>query len=181
MLFLLLYIFGVFVALIGAGWAAISDIRYLKIPNAVSVLGIAGFALSYIAVVLSGQDSVFSNLSGHLISAGIVFMITLILYVFKLFGAGDAKMASAYALWFSLYNLPGYLVTMTLIGGLLGVVSLIFKKAPVEKLEEKSVWIAGVRKGESSVPYGVAIAVSVVITFVTSGLLNIEVFRLFVE
>tara|TARA_B100001179_G_scaffold231528_1_gene221649 strand:+ start:892 stop:1437 length:546 start_codon:yes stop_codon:yes gene_type:complete len=181
MFFLLLYIFGVFVALIGAGWAAISDIRYLKIPNTVSVLGIAGFALSYIAVVLSGQDSVFSNLYGHLISAGMVFVITLILYVFKLFGAGDAKMASAYALWFSLYNLPGYLVIMTLVGGLLGVVSLVLRKASVGKLEDKSAWVAGIRRGDSAVPYGVAIAASAIITFITSGLLNMGVFKLFIE
>ena len=169
----------VFCAIIALGFGAASawsDISQMKIPN----LYVVGVALSFIpafAVVtlLAPDVAFFASWKSHLIAATLTFGITYILFTFNLVGGGDSKLLSAYALWVGTNGLMPLLFGMAVIGGLLGLVTLLLAKwQPVEKPTYGS-WIAKSQKGEQKVPYGVAIFLGAVLTFWQIDYLNPEV------
>ncbi len=181
MLFLVLYLFAVCTCLGTLVWASVTDYRFLRIPNAVSILAICGFGLVFAMDYFGAKDfEIFSSLSVHLISAAIVFVFTAILFALKVFGAGDAKMASAFALWVPLADLPTYLIMMTFAGGVLGLASLMFQKVPL-KTHLGSKWIETLQKGGSAVPYGIAISIAVLFIFIEGDYLSAHVLKSFIE
>ena len=61
---------------------------------------------------------------------------------------------------------------MSVAGGLLGLTALALRKwTPVKEPKENS-WVARVQAGESKVPYGVAIALGALASFVEIGYLE---------
>lgn len=144
------------------------------------VIAIGGFCVAYIAAYFGLEVSIFGDISSHLLAASIIFVVTAILFVLKVFGAGDAKMASAYALWLPLASLPTYLVVMTLVGGVLGLLALLVKKSPL-KSNLGSAWIETLQKGGSAVPYGIAIAVSFIFVICENKYLSLDVLKSFAE
>ena len=144
-------------------YAAVNDVRFLRIPNwtVLAVLGL--FAVS---VVASGG----AGLKVALIGGTVLFVITAVLYVLRVFGGGDAKMIAALGLWLGLADLPAFLMVMSLSGALLAVVALVLKKTGwagklVNKWNLKDGWLVALSEGRGVVPYGVAIAVGTVWVF----------------
>lgn len=147
--------------------AAFEDIRHLRIRNEFC----AAVAVLFLPILFtSGWD--VAKL--HLISAVIVFVVTALLFFFRMFGGGDAKVLAALALWFTPAQLPGFLMIMTLAGGVLGVIAIVLKKSgALPKLETAAPkifgpadgWLASLSRGETVVPYGVAITLAAALTF----------------
>ena len=180
MIVLIIFLMCIFITLIIGGAAALSDFRSMTIPNMYSVYVIAAFAVAYICVWFGGYDGVFAPILSHLISAGVTFLVTFILFGLKVIGAGDSKFATACAFWLGAKFLPIYLFYMTLTGGLLGAAALyIKKKKPFESPLEGS-WIDQVQRGKDKVPYGIAISVGMVIAFVYAGYFSADVLSAFV-
>ncbi len=179
MISLIIFLFCVFVVLAVGALAGASDIRSMTIPNMYSVYVIAAFAVAYLTLFITGNDKVFGALHSHLISAVGAFIVTFILFVTKVIGAGDSKFGSACALWVSAKYLPIFLFFMALVGGVLGVVALILKrKKPIENPAEGS-WVYQVQGGADKVPYGVAIAFGMLIAFVHAGYFSTDVLSSF--
>ncbi|MCB1783789.1 MAG: prepilin peptidase [Alphaproteobacteria bacterium] len=169
MAFLLLFLICVFISLGVAVMASVSDVRGMIIPNRYTVYVIAAFALAYSVLHVGGHDHVFGNLLSHFLSAGLFLGVTFIMFLTGALGAGDSKLGTAYAFWFSLHDLPVYLFFMALFGGLLGVVSLGIRRwKPFDTAPEGS-WVAQVQGGASKVPYGVAIGLGTLIAFFYAG------------
>ncbi|MAF68332.1 MAG: peptidase [Micavibrio sp.] len=180
MIFLILYLFAILTALAFSVWAAISDFKFLKIPNVVSIVALAAFAVAFAAQYfgLPVELRPMGVITSHLASGAIMFGMTLALFAVRILGAGDSKMASAYALWFTLFLLSQYLVLITLVGGVLGVVALILRRIK-PKNHFHSVWIKTISEQNSAVPYGIAIAVSFWVCALGKGYLSFELLRAF--
>ncbi len=180
MILLIVFLICVFITLAIGVLAGFSDIRRMKIPNSYSVYVIALFFIAYGALHLGGQGDVFGALVSHLISAGLMFVVTLILFAAGMIGGGDSKFATACAFWITAQYLPIFLFFMTLAGGLLGAAALYIKRRKPFEAPAEGGWIAQVQEGADKVPYGVAIAFGMFIAFVYAGYFSPDVLSSFV-
>jgi len=142
--------------------AAISDARRFVIPNSISI-GVA--VLFFIAwSILPVQTSILS----HIGSALAVLIIGMLLFRFGLFGGGDVKLWAAAALWFGFGALHTQLMSIALVGGLLGI-SLYVARISVArwngvKRGGQVSTVPQVLRDGAAVPYGVAIAAGTILT-----------------
>lgn len=152
--------------------SGLSDIRGLTIPNAYSAVVIVAFLFAYLALWGHGNPQTMWVLSAHLSSGLLTFSITFLLFSLRMLGAADSKLATAYALWFKLTDLPLFLAYMALTGGLVAVASLVIMRRKPFKDPLKGSWVDRVQNGESKVPYGVAIAAGALVAFLKAGYLS---------
>lgn len=173
MIWLVFYLFGVVVAL-GAGVAgAWSDYKGMTIPNALSLIIVAAFALSYTSAQMAGVE-IFSDLKAHLAAGLLIFLITFLLFFLKVMGGGDSKLLSVYALWAGFSVLVTFLFYMALFGALIGLAALAIKKYKPFKTAPPESWIGRVQTGKSAIPYGIAITAGAVFAFVERGYFDPE-------
>ena len=104
-------------------YGCISDIKSLKIPNAVSVIVLALFFLNWLGAA-PGED-----LTKHLIVAGAALFLGFGIYVAGFMGAGDIKLITALMLWAGTRDGFAFLIVMTLIGGIFASLLLIARKS----------------------------------------------------
>ncbi len=100
-------------------YGCISDIKSLKIPNAVSVIVIALFFLNYSLSMPAG------DLANHLIVAGAALLLGFGVYAAGFMGAGDIKLISALMLWAGARDAFAFLIVMSFAGGLFAGLLLI--------------------------------------------------------
>jgi prepilin peptidase CpaA len=169
MLALIIYLTCLFVTLAVAVMAAWSDFKGLTIPNWHSGVIIASFFACYLLLWLLGDAAALGGILSHLVSALMIFAITVALFALKTMGAGDSKLSTALAFWFSISGLPAFLFYMTLIGGLIGVSAIAMHKWKPFKTAPAGSWVARAQAGENKVPYGIAIAAGALASFVKLG------------
>jgi prepilin peptidase CpaA len=171
MIWLIVYLSSVLAALgmgLFAGW---SDFRGLKIPNMVPVIIVAAFVPAFAAVHFSGIK-LFSPLAAHAGASVLVLLITFGLFALRVFGGGDAKLLSAYALWTGFAGMQPLLFYMAGSGFFVGLATIgIRKKKPFKNPREGS-WIARAQAGENRVPYGIPIVIGAIIAFAMQGYLG---------
>jgi Flp pilus assembly protein protease CpaA len=152
-----------FVSMVAA--AAYLDLRYRRIPNLLTVTGLA-VALALRAV--EGMEPLTSGLLG----AGLAALVTLPLFVAGALGGGDGKLLIAVGGFMGPDRLLGALLLIALIGGIMGLVDALRRKVvfPVllntVDLLKRMVTLgrSGHRPelsapGAITIPYGVAIAI----------------------
>ncbi|MAS87633.1 MAG: hypothetical protein CMH30_06620 [Micavibrio sp.] len=159
-------------------YAAWHDVASLTIHNGTVVTIMLTFAacfcLNTYAVYIGVLDhSLFASLADHIVSMGIVFAICFFLFCTGTFGGGDAKMATALALWIPLIAIPAFVMVMALVGGVLGLVALALRKRSFLKPHNETGWIAALSRGESTVPYGIALAIAAAYSFHNLGYLGV--------
>ena len=71
---------------------------------------------------------------------------------------GDAKLASATALWLGWDVLMNYGLVTAVFGGALSIALLAVRKVPLPRLLLDRKWIARLHSPETGIPYGVALA-----------------------
>lgn len=160
--------------------AALHDFLYFKIPNYLVAVLIALFVIK--VLLLQGISGLYFPL---LVFAGFL-TAGFILFSFKLFGAGDAKLLAATAMWAAELNLLAFIVFTALAGGLLSILYLwlgrtfeltrvhavsLFSKGLVAKSKGQKTEVAeslGVPK--RAVPYAVAILIGAVMVTIQSGM-----------
>ncbi len=117
--------------------AALSDLRQLRIPNALPAALLALFLARALI------DGLADHPLEHLAAFGLILPIGLACFAARLMGGGDVKLIAVVALWLGLTPLPAFLVLMAISGGVLGLSLLIARR-----------WRPG-----TAVPYGVAIMI----------------------
>lgn len=173
MFVLLIYLCGVFAALVGLFLAARSDFLSFTIPNFYSVLLAVSFVLSYAAVSLGAPElDIFAPLRSHLYAFGGVLFITVLMYATKLLGAGDSKFMAAVGLWVGLTGLVPFLFYMSLAGGFLAGATLYMKKKAVWANAPEGSWPQVSQNGGQKLPYGLAISFGAFMAFLMNGYLN---------
>ena len=154
----LFFMFGILATLGMCGLAAWTDFKGYRIPNIVPVVIACAFFISFGITWATGQNEIiFLSLSSHIGSAIVVLLVTFAMFAFKVFGAGDSKMAVSVSLWLGLPGLAPFLFYMTLIGGILAAASLLLKKyKPIKN--PPAGWLRQAQEGSNDIPYGIAIA-----------------------
>ena len=179
MILLIIFLMCLFVVMGTGVLAAVADFRGMTIPNLYSAIIIAALVVCYAVLWLGGRDEVFYSPLSHILSAVIVFGLTLLMFMAKIVGAGDSKLASALALWVGLKGLVAFVFYMSVAGGLLALVALALKKWTPVKNPPKGSWVEQVQGGASKVPYGIAIVLGALASFVKIGYFEGEVLSSF--
>jgi prepilin peptidase CpaA len=142
-------------------FAAAMDFFTMTIPNRVSLLLIASFAM--VAFIVSPTWEVLSK---HLVVAGIVFACAIAMFAMGWLGGGDAKLLSAASLWIGPDLLASYLVVVGTIGGVLALVLLRYRSIRV--LPEwlgRQTWALRLHEKNGGMPYGVALGAGAMLLY----------------
>lgn len=138
----------VFATLLGT--AAISDIRYLRIPNLIPLLLVACFVMQ---AVFDGVQ----GMTGHLVAMLIVLALLLPLFAMNVLGGGDVKLLAAAALWLGMADLPLLLVCVAIFGGVFAALWLPLRWVVARTLPDQS--LPASLQLKAALPYGVPIGV----------------------
>jgi len=158
---------------------ALADIRGMTIPNLYSIIVAAVFFVCYGLLWLLGYADVFAPFVSHVLGGLVVFAVTAPLFALGIMGAADSKLSSAYGFWMGLQGLFPFLVYTSLAGGFIALLALLFQKAKPFKSASKDSWVGRVQAGESKVPYGVAIVIGALASFLFLGYASESVLRSF--
>lgn len=136
--------------------AAVNDIRQFVIPNFVSIGLVMLFLIT--AISLPFEINWLSRFGGAIL----VFSVGLVVYSFKLLGAGDVKLITAVSVWAGWEHLGFLLVYIAMAGGVLTVGLVVLRLVLFASLIHAPVGTTAavprlLQNGEH-VPYGVAIA-----------------------
>jgi prepilin peptidase CpaA len=136
-------------------FAASSDLLTMTISNRISIALVAGFLALAAA---AGMD--VREIGMHFLAGGIVLVLTFFCYARGWVGGGDAKLASATALWFGFEFLYDYILWASLFGGVLTLLIVRFRQLPLPQSLARHAWIARLHEQHAGVPYGIALAAS---------------------
>jgi prepilin peptidase CpaA len=103
-------------------YAMISDYSRLRIPNVVSIVLVAAFA---VFALLGGVGNVWP----HLMLAGAVLAVLFVCFAMGWIGAGDVKLLSALVLWAGPTHGVPFVVLFALFGGVFAVGLLALRTA----------------------------------------------------
>lgn len=172
---LFLIVFCMVVAL-GFGIAsAVSDFRSMTIPNLYAGCIVLAFIPAYLADAFTGNGlEFFGPWTSHVIAGAVMFVITFLLFMARVIGAGDSKLCSAFALWTGLSGLAPYLFYMAILGAVLGIATKILGSRQLVAAPREGSWIAKSQAGEMGVPYGIAICFGAIVAFYVMGYFSPE-------
>lgn len=141
-------------------FAAASDLFTMTISNRVSLLLAAGFLVLAIA---SGMEP--TEILLHLGAGAVVLAAAFFCFAMGWVGGGDAKIASAAALWFGFAHLMNYLLYASLFGGALTVLLVQFREWPLPYPLTGQAWLLRLHAKESGIPYGIALAIGALLIY----------------
>lgn len=150
--------------------AAVSDLRSMTIPNFYSLIVIVLFPVAYGFLVLTAATP--APWWSYVSSFFIIFLVTLAMFLVGAIGGGDSKFAAACALWVGLQGLVVFLLVMMIVGMVLAIFALVLRNRIVFARAMPGGWIDRVQKGESAIPYGVAITCGLGAGLYAGGMLD---------
>jgi prepilin peptidase CpaA len=143
--------------------AAATDIRSYRIPNALPLAVVAALLLAMFVSSAPAEDYAAAAGSG-LIGLAVGYA----LFRFRLMGGGDGKLFAAAAAWFSVEALLGVGLFVSLAGIAVALAALL---ARTRRSVGAGAGAGGAMKAalKTRVPYGVAIAIGVVVASLVSA------------
>jgi prepilin peptidase CpaA len=136
-------------------FAAFSDLFTMTIPNRLSLL-LVGF---YFALALY-LPIPWETVGLHVACGLAVLALTFVLFQFGWVGGGDAKLASATALWLGWEHLLDYGLIASLAGGVLTVVIIALRWRDLPQRLLSFAFVARLAEKSNGVPYGIALAIA---------------------
>ena len=134
-------------------FAALSDLLTMTISNRVSLALCVGFA---VLAPLAGFS--VEQVLAHVACGGAILALTFALFACGWIGGGDAKLASATALWLGWDHLADYGTVAALGGGVLTMAILALRRWPLPPFVFTPAFMRRLADGQSGVPYGIALA-----------------------
>ncbi|MGL4323839.1 MAG: A24 family peptidase [Beijerinckiaceae bacterium] len=141
-------------------FAGASDLFTMTISNRVSLALMAGFFVFAFWVGLSWQA-----IGMHLLASILMLLITFAMFTFGWMGGGDAKLASATALWFGFAHVFDYVLMASLFGGLLTLVLLRLRTLPLPRTINSWEWARRLHDKQTGIPYGIALAAAALMVY----------------
>ncbi len=145
-------------------FSAFADLLTMTIPNRVS-LALIGFFVLFAAWLGMPLDSVLS----HVACGACVLAATFLMFNRGWMGGGDAKLASATALWLGFDQLADYALVTSLVGGALTIAILALRRYE-PRFVANSPRLAHLCDGTEGVPYGIALAIAGIAIYPNSQL-----------
>jgi prepilin peptidase CpaA len=136
-------------------FAASSDLLTMTISNRVSLILIGGF---FVLAAMSGMP--LAEIGTHLGASAIVLVVAFVFFARGWIGGGDAKLATATALWLGFDQLLNYVILASLFGGLLTLIVMRFRLMPLPGALANQEWAKRLHRMDSGVPYGIALALA---------------------
>jgi prepilin peptidase CpaA len=137
---------------VAMAFAAAFDLFTMTIPNKISLALVASFA---VVAPLSGMP--LHEIGVHVACGAAVLVVGFGCFLRGWAGGGDAKLLAASVLWLGFESLPQFLLTVGVLGGVLSIVILAFRKVPDAFLSGPD-WLMRLHGKNNGVPYGLAIA-----------------------
>ena len=134
-------------------YAALSDVLTMTIANWISVALVFAFCALSIYT-----DMHLAEFAMHASCAVTVLVVTFIMFAKGWIGGGDAKLASATSLWMGWSNMADYSMLFALLGGVLTLIIIYLRFAPLPSALARHAWIARLHNKANGVPYGLALA-----------------------
>lgn len=138
--------------------AAVSDLLTFKIPNWISI-GLLGLFV----VVAPFAELSWTIIASHLVLGVVLLLVGMVMFSMNLLGGGDAKLLAAVGLWTGWLALPVYLLWAAIMGGILALTLIMFRKTPLIAGMEATPWIARLHDKQAGIPYGIALAAGALI------------------
>ncbi len=145
-------------------FAASSDLLTMTISNRLSLLLASGF---FLLALITGMS--FGAIGMHLAAGALVLAVCFGFFAMGWIGGGDAKLAAATALWFGFEHLIDYMISASLLGGVLTLLLLQFRTLPLPVVLECQPWIQRLHAKGGGVPYGIALAVAALAIYPKTG------------
>ena len=133
-------------------YAGARDLMSYEIPNWVSLAMIVAFLVAAFAGSFRLAD-----IGWHLAAGAAVLAVGSILFAAKVFGGGDAKLLAACAVWIGWTGLLEFFMIVALIGGVLALIIIVFRRITLPQSWMKMSWIERLHDKDRDMPYGVAI------------------------
>ena len=134
-------------------FAAANDLFTMRIPNKISMLLVAAFAVTALLLRLPLDVALT-----HLGIGAAVLAAGFVLFSLRLLGGGDAKLMAAGALWMGSDQAVLYIAMISLFGGLLSLAFLAYRKFVPAISWGLPSWALRLHVAGSGIPYGIAIA-----------------------
>jgi prepilin peptidase CpaA len=150
---------------LGLVTAALTDLFEMKIPNAIPLVLLLGFAALALVLGLPWRET-----GWHLLAGLVVFVVCFGFFLANAMGGGDAKLMTAAAVWFGFNDsLIAFLTQVAVFGGVLTVLVLLIRSQSSHLLALRMPVPRSLLM-EKKIPYGIAIAVGGFITMTQSPL-----------
>ena len=133
--------------------AAATDLFSMTVPNWISLLLIAGFAVLAPVVGLG-----WTEIGLHVALAAAALIVTFAMFSFGWIGGGDAKLFAATCLWLGPEQMLLYTVYAAMIGGALTLLILALRSVPLPAMLFSQGWLVRLHSAKEGVPYGIALA-----------------------
>ena len=155
-------------------FAIVSDMVSMTIANRVSILLVATFAL---VAPLTGMA--WADFGWHFAAGALVLCVTFSLFALGTMGGGDAKLLAATALWMGMsLELLQYLVQASVLGGVLTLMILFYRKSPLSVVTGGNVLLRHFANEKVGIPYGVALGVAGLAVYPSTPLMQWALLRL---
>jgi prepilin peptidase CpaA len=141
-------------------FAAVSDLLTMTISNRISLLLVIGFVVLAVLSGMTGEDAF-----RHVAAGMLVLIPTFAFFAMGWIGGGDAKVASAAALWLGLSHLLNFLLYASLYGGVLTLLLLQFRTWPLPYALSKQHWLLRLHDRGGDIPYGIALALGALMIY----------------
>lgn len=152
-----------FIFPLGMALSAASDLLTMTIPNKLVLALLAGYVLVALPVGVPLEEIGFS-----LLVAMAVLLVGFVFFARGWIGGGDAKLAAVTTLWLGLHLTVPYLVYAAFGGGILTLAILALRRMPLIPLISRFRWLERLHDRNSGVPYGIALAMSGLLTYSSS-------------
>jgi len=141
-------------------FAASSDFFTMTISNKISLALVAGF---FILALLTGMSVTAVGL--HVGAALAVLVVAFVFFALGWIGGGDAKLATATALWLGFDHLLSYLFDASLLGGVLTLLIINVRLVPLPAMLRGHGWAERLHEKNGGVPYGIALALAALLIY----------------
>jgi prepilin peptidase CpaA len=141
-------------------FAASSDFFTMTISNRISLILVAGFVGLALATGMPPGE-----ILNHAGAGGLVLAVTFGFFLAGWVGGGDAKLAAATALWLGWTHLLDYLLCASILGGILTLALIEFRKFSMPSMLAGKAWAERLHQPGGGVPYGIALAIAALIIY----------------
>ncbi|PDT82496.1 prepilin peptidase [Sinorhizobium sp. BJ1] len=134
-------------------YAGIKDVATMTISNR-----LVGFLLVAFAVLAPIAGADFSTIWSSILVASAVLACTFTFFALGWIGGGDAKLLPVAVLWLGADLALHFAVYASVLGAVLTLSLLQFRKVPLPVVLQKQAWSSRLHAPQSGIPYGAAMA-----------------------
>ena len=145
-------------------FAGALDLFTMTIPNRISIGLVAAFV---ILAPFAGFG--WETIALHFVTGAAMLVFGIAAFAAGWIGGGDAKLFAAASLWMGHEYIFEYALVTSIFGGVLTLALLLMRRVPLPSGLAGQSWITRLHDAGKGVPYGVAMALAVLVVYPRTG------------